>query len=134
MSTRFDLAPRLRPAGLGPDNAAARGWPRALLFVLFVCLLFQGTAVQAHLHLAPATEPSAFETAGPISVGVAGKDEAKAACALCVEAATAGHYLPAGGNALPPPPARVLGVDPQALAEFRLLARAHAWLSRAPPQ
>jgi hypothetical protein len=106
----------------------------ALLVLMLACLLLQSTAVQAHVHLAHLPTSLAAAADGPAQIKATGDEEAAAPCALCLAAASAGHYVLASGNALPPPPARVLGTDPRSLPEFRLLSPAHGWLSRAPPQ
>ena len=115
-----------------PNGSAVPGrLYKALLLLLLACLLMQGTAIQAHVHL---VRPVAASAGTPSAAKVPGREMSAAACSLCVEAAMAGHYLQPSATALPAPAPQVLGVDPQSLAEFRLLSRAHGWLSRAPPQ
>jgi hypothetical protein len=132
MTASIDISPALRSPDL--HRASASGWYRALLFLVLGCLLIQGTAVQAHLHLTPHAGAFAASHEKQGVSGVAGNADARAVCPLCVEAAMSGHYLPASANALPAPPPTVLGIDPRSLPEFRLLSRAIGWLSRAPPQ
>jgi hypothetical protein len=106
---------------------------RAFLLLLLAALLFQGTAIQGHVHFQqPALVSVAHSEQG--SAGAVGKAESKAVCQLCVEAALSGHFLLAGANAAPEPPPQVQGVDPESMPEFRLLSSAIGWLSRAPPQ
>jgi hypothetical protein len=134
MKTKFDLSPGLRSPRIRPRGVAVRAWPRALLLLLLACVLMQGTAVQAHLHPAPAGLATTAALGGPVSIGAAGKGDAQTACALCVEAAMAGHYVLGTAHALPPPPEGAVGIDPRSLPEFRLLGHSHGWLSRAPPR
>jgi hypothetical protein len=133
MTASIDISPALRSPGPGRANAAS-GWYRALLFLVLGCLLIQGTAVQAHLHLTPHSGTLAATNEKQGISEVPGNADARAVCPLCMEAAMSGHYLPGSANALPSPPPAVLGVDPQTLSEFRLLSRAVGWQSRAPPQ
>ena len=123
MNTHFAITPATR---------TAHGWSKALLLLLLACVLMQGTAVQAHVHLRPASLAVAEQSSG--ETVAARKQVASAVCELCLEGAMSGHYLLASAAALPEPPVLVLGIDPRSIPEFRLLSRAIGWLSRAPPQ
>jgi hypothetical protein len=108
---------------------------RTSLVLLLLALLVQGTVVQTHLHFAQqalslATAPSDRQphASTPDTTG------RPAHCPLCKEAAMAGAYVLPPPVILPPPPAPVRWIAVAAMAEFGLLAPAHAWQSRAPPQ
>ncbi len=119
----------------GDGLAGARAFPSILGFLLLLCLLVQGTAVQTHLHFT--RQPTSL-TAGPNDrlAKVLKTDEGRPAahCLLCQEAAMAGAYVTPPAIVLPSPPALVLWTDMAALAAFGLARSAPGWWSRAPPQ
>lgn len=113
----------------------ARSLPRLLVFLLLLCFVVNGTALQSHVHFvqqansfAPAPGHSQIDTAP------AGKGNSPADCPLCQEAAMAGAYVLPAVPVLPPAPAPVLWIAEATLPAFALLAPAFGWLSRAPPE
>lgn len=126
------LMARRRPQAGEP--AGARIWPRILVFLLLLCFVAQGTAVQSHVHFSgDEASIAAASGNGPTQLARPAKGHAPAVCPLCQEAAMAGAYVLASAPALPPPPAPLLWAAPARLAPFALLTPSLGWRSRAPP-
>ena len=134
MSFRSSLDGRAGP-GLSLRARQARGWPRAFVGLLLLCLLAQGIAVQSHLHFDPQARAATAGTSHRLGLSAPKTPDPAADCPLCQEAAMAGVYvLPSLPVLLlpPPPPPRWLAAT--TFASFGLLTAALGWQSRAPPQ
>ena len=105
---------------------------RALLLVLAICLLVQGTVVQTHVHFTRQANVAA--SAAHAQLSPAGERDPATDCPLCRETAMAGAYVLPTAPVMLSPPAFVLWITASTMAEFRLLLPALGWLSRAPPR
>jgi hypothetical protein len=115
--------------------ARVRRVPRLLVFLLLLCFVVEGTAVQSHVHFVrQASRLAATSGATYVETAPAGKGDSPADCPLCQEAAMAGAYVLPPVPVLPPPPAPVLWTVAAILPAFALLAPSLGWLSRAPPE
>jgi len=123
------------------DIASARNtkqstaWSRiALLVVLFVGLLWQGTVLQTHTH---PYATKATEGAARTFVGQPANDRHSPAspdkCPICREIATAGTYVPASPILLPDPAPADIWYSAESLYDTLDRQQAHHWRSRAPP-
>lgn len=120
-------------------SRTGNGWARTGQGVIFVLLLFillvQGTLVQTHVHFSErASSPVAVSVDRHAQVSRQSTGDSPVDCPLCQEAAMAGAYTLPPVLVLPSPPAPVLWSAGAVLAGFGLVAPAHAWRSRAPPQ
>jgi hypothetical protein len=112
------------------------GLSRLLRLVLLAAFVAQCVLVQTHVHVTRLPTfgelPAAQAADGPAarSPQQAGADY----CALCWEAAMAGHYSPPPAVAIPPAPAPFSWIAAAVFAGFGLARPAHGWLSRAPPR
>lgn len=122
-------------AAAGGLATRARGLPRLLVFLLLLCFVVQGAAVQSHVHFVEQGNPLTA-TAGHTRLQAApsNKGNSPSDCPLCQEAATAGAYVLPPIPALPPPPAVAPEAAVAAIAAYRLALAPLGWLSRAPPE
>jgi hypothetical protein len=113
----------------GAATARTRGATAlpAILFLAFA-FLFQGFAVQTHIHTAVAA-------AAPAKTGHSGKtlpdDPAK--CPLCQEFLLSGSFVMPAAVALPVPAAAVFTAVRLPAAQLIRLFPSHSWHGRAPP-
>jgi hypothetical protein len=115
--------------------ARTRAVPRLLVFLLLLCFVVQGTAVQSHVHfIRQASAIAANSSVSQVEPAQSGKGDSPADCPLCQEAASAGAYVLPPVPVLPAPPPPVLWTAGATFAAFALLAQPLGWLSRAPPQ
>ena len=126
-------APQLPVTGGLFDRA--RRLPRLIVFLLLVCFVVQGIAVQSHVHFV--RQANAFLTHSghnQVEAPRSGKGDSPADCPLCREAAMAGAYVLPASPVVPPPSAPVLWTAAAPMAAFAVLAPPLGWLSRAPPE
>lgn len=132
---KFVVRSGKREAPSLPNKGSGLARVQAFVIVMLACLLAQGTAVQSHLHLARQAAPLVGASQnGNAALSQPSQGEPAADCALCHEAAMAGAYVLPPVIVLPPPPPALLLIGAAAMENFRLLAPARGWLSRAPPQ
>jgi hypothetical protein len=98
-------------------------------------LVVQSTAVQTHVHFTALSGPLANSSVRHgVAIAKASKGSEVADCLLCEQAALAGAYLLPQAVAAVPWPGTVWWHAASVVRQFGLVAQAHGWQSRAPPE